>query len=206
MIRAFILASSLTLSACEVEYQNSSGAAYQLASGETGDPALSSVAAYEPDLHFPAKIGVVRLVYGQISTAPEAERAIFAETISRVPGSVVQLGPLEMRMLDIHRYRVDQFDIRKLAASRHLDYVLIISYDPGRNSAEALFLDVKSGYPYASIETIASGRGARNFWGGPLRNQNRINAATLRLARHIAPDIETLLEGLVARASGMPSG
>lgn len=203
MNRLIILISSLLLSACEVEYQTTSGAAY-LATGTADDPTISNVAAYEPNLAFPARIGVVRLVYGQITTAPKAERDVFAETISRVPGTIVQLGQLEARMAGAS-YRTDQYDIRQLAASRHLQYVLLISYNPGQNSAEALFLDVQNGYPYASIEIVVPGRGITNFWGGRPRNQNRINAATLRAARKLAPEIATMFEGLIARASQAPS-
>ncbi len=204
MKRFIIFAAFLLLAACEVEFQDTSGRAY-LAASEFDDPTISTGAAYEPHLKFPARIGVVRLVYGQISITPETERAVFADTMSRIPGTIIQLGPLEARMSGL-RYRADLGEIRELAASRHLKYVLIISYDPGRNSAEALFLDVQSGYPYASIEAAAPGRSRTNFWGGPLHNQNRINASTLRLARTLAPDIEALFEGLIARASAAPSG
>ena len=204
MKHTIILISSLFLTACEVGFQDTSGAAY-LAANQFDDPAIANTAAYEPDLHFPAQIGVVKLVYGQISATSDAERAVFAETMSRVPGNIVQLGPLEARMSGVSQYRVDLDDIRHLAASRHLDYVLIISYLPGKNSAEALFIDVQNGYPYASIENIASGHGRRNFWGGNLRDQNRINAATLRLARNLVSDMNTMVDGLIARASGTRS-
>ena len=195
-----ILITSLLLAACSVDYQNTSGAAY-LAAGEVNDPELSRAAAYESNLHFPARIGMVKLVYNQITTTPNAERVVFADSLSRVPGEVVLLSALEALMSNSrNHYRFSQNRIRQLAASRHLDYVLIISYDPSRNTAEALFMDVRTGYPYASAETAAQGRGPTSFWGGPLRNQNRINTATLRLARALVPEIEEMLKGLVARA------
>ncbi len=198
MKRLILLLSSLLLAACDTQFQNTSGAAY-LAAGKP-EGISSAVASYEPDLHFPARIGVVRLVYNRITTTPNAERLLFAEMLSRVPGEVVQLGALEARMSGIPDYRtLDQNDIRTLAVSRHLDYVLVLSYDPGQNSAEALFLDVRSGYPYASIETAAQGRGSANFWGGPVRNQYRLGVITLRLARHLAPELEAMLTGLATQ-------
>jgi len=200
MNHLLILITTLLLTACSVDYQNTSGAAY-LAAGEIDDPDLRRAAAYEPNLHFPARIGVVKLVYNQITTPPSAERAVFADTLSPVPAEIIQLGPLEARMSNNrNNYRFDQDRIRQLAASRHLDYVLIISYDPGQNTAEALFMDVRSGYPYASAETAAQGRGPTSFWGGRLHNQNRINTATLRLAGALAPKIEIMFKGLIARA------
>ena len=197
-----VLISALLLAACSVDYQTTSGAAY-LAQGEIDDPDQRRAAAYEPNLHFPARIGVVKLVYGQISTTPTTERAAFADTLAKVPGTITHLGPLDAEMFGINVNnwnRLDQHDIRQLAASRHLDYVLIISYDPGQNTAEALFMDVRNGYPYASAETAAQGQGSRNFWGGPLRNQSRINTTTLRLARKLAPEIEAMIDVLAARA------
>jgi len=201
MKHLLILISALTLAACNVDYQTTSGAAY-LAAGTIDDPYLAGTAAYEPNLHFPARIGVVKLVYNQITSTPSAERALFADTLSQVPGEVVQLGVLDAQMSERENYyRVDRGKIRQLAVSRHLDYVLIISYDPGQNTAEALFMDVRSGYPYASAEVALDGPGRTNFWGGNLRNQNRINAATLRLARQLAPKIKNMLKGLIARAA-----
>ncbi len=200
-MKHLILISALMLSACSVDYQTTSGAAY-LAAGEIDDPYLASAAAYEPNLHFPARIGVVKLVYNQIALSQNAERAIFAEILSRVPGEIVLLSALEARMSNMrNHYRFGQDRIRQLAASRHLDYVLIVSYDPGQNTAEALFLDVRSGYPYASAEIAPDGPGRTNFWGGNLHSQYRINAATLRLARQLAPEIKNLLEGLIARGA-----
>ena len=72
MLRFTILATALTISACSPEIQNTSGRAYLAANG-IDDPAVAKFAAYEPDLNFPARIGVVRLVYGDITTIPENE-------------------------------------------------------------------------------------------------------------------------------------
>lgn len=91
MNHLLILITTLLLTACSVDYQNTSGAAY-LAAGEIDDPDLRRAAAYEPNLHFPARIGVVKLVYNQITTPPSAERAVFADTLSPVPAEIIQLG------------------------------------------------------------------------------------------------------------------
>ncbi len=200
MKRLIILCSALMLSACSsVDFQTTSGAAY-IAESPINDPDLRRAAAYEPNLHFPARIGVVRLVYGKITSTPSRERAAFAQALARVPAEIVQLGALESRMSNGHQRHPSADYIRNLAASRHLDYVLIISYDPGQNTAEALFLDTRTGYPYASVEVAPPGRGRHNFWGGHLRSDARIRTATLRLARALAPDIDAMVTGLLARA------
>ena len=200
MLRTIILTTALFIAACSPEVQSTSGRAYLAESGIV-DPEVAKFAAYESDLSFPARTGVVRLVYGDLTNMPDNERALYTEGLTDALGSVVHLGPLEANMLEIRRYGMNQLKIRQLAASRHLDYVLVVSYDPGSNTAEALFLDVGNGYPYASIETVVPGRGKRNFWGGEVGKPNRLNRATLKLAKHLKPKLETMVEELVKQAS-----
>lgn len=201
MLRFTILATAFAVSACSPEIQNTSGRAYLAASG-IEDSAVAKFAAYEPDLNFPARIGVVRLVYGEITAMPDKERALYFEGLPESLGNVVHLGPLEAQMADVQQYsRLEPIEIRQLAASRHLDYVFVMSLDPGKNSAEALFLDVGNGYPYASIEANTPGRGRKNFWGGELRRQNRLNNATYNLARRLKPELDVMVTELEQEAA-----
>lgn len=189
MLRFTIIAAALAISACDPEIQTTSGRAYLAAGGI--EEAVG--ANYEPNLKFPARIGVVRLVYGQLSNMPDKERELYLEDMPDSLGTLVHLGPLEAQMAELNRYgSLGQMEIRQLAASRHLDYVMVLSFDPGKNSAEALFLDVRNGYPYASIEANPPGRGRKNFWGNRLNNQSRLNNATYRLAVHLKPELEMM--------------
>jgi hypothetical protein len=201
MLRLTVIATALALSACSPELQFTSGRDY-LAGGGIEDSGGASFANYEPNLKFPARIGVIRLVYGELSNMPDKERELYLEDMPDALGAFVHLGPLEAQMADVDRYgRLDQMEIRQLAASRHLDYVLILSFDPGKNSAEALFLDVRNGYPYASIEANPPGRGRKNFWGNRLNNQSRLNNATYRLAVHLKPELEEMATLLASEAA-----
>jgi len=201
MLRFTVIATTLVISACSPELQYTSGRAY-LAEGGLENSAGTSFANYEPNLKFPARIGVVRLVYGRLSTMPDKERELYLEDMPDSLGAFVHLGPLEAQMADVDGYgSLDQLEIRQLAASRHLDYVMVLSFDPGKNSAEALFLDVRNGYPYASIEAKPPGRGRTNFWGNRLNNQNRLNNATYRLARHLKPELDAMAIGLAQEAA-----
>lgn len=202
MTRFILIAATASLAACSPEFQTSSGGSY-LAATSIADPKVAAAARYEPNLSFPARIGVVRMVYGQIRAIPEAELALYAEGLPPGLGNFVQLGALEDRLLGHRRGHSPQERIRALAASRHLDYVLVLSLNPSTNAAEALFLDVANGYPYASVEAKAPGSGRRNFWGGRLRNQSRLDRATLELAREIKPQLSAMATGLLAR-SGPP--
>jgi len=192
MLRLIVLSCIALISGCTAEIQNTSGRAY-LAAGAINDPEIASRAAYEPTLSLPARIGIVRLVYGKITTIPTRELGLYTAGLPEGIGSITQLGPLEAQLSDSRGYsRMDQKRIRQLAASRHLDLVLIVSLEPGNNTAEALVIDVRSGYPYASIETSAEGRGIRNFWGGRVRNQGRLKRATFRLAQKLKPELEVM--------------
>ncbi|MCL6282692.1 hypothetical protein M3P21_04035 [Ruegeria sp. 2012CJ41-6] len=200
MFRFIVIVTTVAISACSPEMQYTSGRAYLAATGFDGS-AVARHAAYEPNLKFPARVGVVRLVYGEVTTMPDKERRLYAEGLPDALGKLVHLGPLEAQLAKLQRFaRLDQAGIRQLAASRHLSYVLVLSFDPGKNTAEALFLDVGTGYPYASIETDVPGRGRTNFWGGRLRNQNRLDRATHELARNLKPKLEALAAALIDEA------
>ena len=201
MLRFTVIATALSISACSPELQLTSGRAY-LAEGGIEDSVGARFANYEPNLKFPARIGVIRLVYGRISNVPDKERELYLEGLPDTLGALVHLGPLEAQMAELDRYgRLGQKEIRQLAASRHLDYVMVLSFDPGKNSAEALFLDVRNGYPYASIEANLPGRGKTNFCGNQLNNQNRLNSSTYRLARHLKPELAEMAAGLAKEAA-----
>jgi len=201
MFRTTVIATALAISACTPEIQTTSGRAY-LTAGGIEDSVGLNFANYEPNLKFPARIGVIRLVYGRLSTMPDKERELYLEDMPDSLGTLVHLGPLEAQMANVSQYRgLDQMEIRQLAASRHLDYVMVLSFDPGKNSAEALFLDVRNGYPYASIEANPPGRGRKNFWGNHLNNQGRLNSATYRLAVHLKPELEAMAAGLAEAAA-----
>lgn len=200
MFRVILIASALVISACDPAIQHTSGRAY-LAAGGIEDPDIAKFANYEPNLKFPARVGVVRLVFGKLSTMPDKERELYFEDLPETLGTVVHLGPLEAQMIGLYGHsRVDQKEIRQLAASRHLDYVMVLSFDPGKNSAEALFLDVRNGYPYASVDAKPSGRGRTNIWGNNISNQSRLNSATYRLAQHLKPELEAMVAGLASEA------
>lgn len=202
MYRILIITSLVALSACATDLQLTSGRAF-LDTATISDPDLVKAARYEPRLEFPARIGLVRLVYGGIEPMPHAERALYAKAFDAGFGTIVHLGSLEAQYVGQTPRKGKWSDLKKLqvlAASRHLDYILLISYLPGRNLAEALFLDTRSGYPYASADVSLPGRAKTNFWGNRLKSQARQNRATLDLAEHLAPEIEKMAENL-ARAA-----
>lgn len=201
MLTRTLLPCLLLVSACAMpEIQNTSGKAY-LAAGPIADREIAAAAAYEPKLTLPARIGIVRLVYDKFTTIPEKELDLILAELPAGLGEMTQLGPLDARItLNEQHPRSTQKNIRKLAASRHLDYVLVLSFHPGNNTAEALMLDVRTGYPYASTEAAVTGSGIRNFWGNEVRNSTRVNRTTLRLTKALTPKLHQLAQQLIVTA------
>lgn len=201
MPRSLVLLCLVAVAGCATDFQTTSGAAY-LAAGGISDPTIAAAASAEPRLSFPARIGVVRLVYYRVSPIPARERALYDGLVARSSGfgEFVHLGALESRVADRTPFVSVDHDLRRLAASRHLDYLLVLSLDPERNSAEALMLDVRTGYPYASTQVSPPGRSRTGFFGGRINSPRRLDAATLRLARALTPELETMFAGLAERA------
>lgn len=202
MIRPTLLIAALALSACQTSYMTTSGSEY-LARGDFSDPSIAAAAEYEPNLQLPARIAVVQLIYGQVSQL-QAPLLEVAEPILTHPnmGEMVPLTPLTMAISDGRRgdWRERASSLRRHAASRHADYLLVIALDPTRNTAEALFIDVRNGYPYATVSADVPGRGGTNFWGNRMRDPARIERHADRLARALEPQLAEMFRGLVERA------
>ena len=201
MIRATLF-TALILGACAPSIMTTSGAEY-LSRGTFSDPSIAEAADYEPDLRFPARIAVVQLVYGHAAPL-QAPLLQVAEPVLTHPqmGEMIPLNPLTMAISDGRRndWRERASSLRRHAASRHADYLLVIALDPTRNTAEALFLDVRSGYPYATVRADVPGSGGSNFWGNRMRDPARIDRHADRLAQALAPDLAQMFLQLVESA------
>lgn len=199
---SFLAAAVFGLAACTSTIQTSSGADYLAAyegryEGPMGtlseiDDEIKSIAAIEPNLQFPARIGLARISHGRLGAIPASELTIWGdaiETLGPDVGEFVPVSPLIASMVtDLSRSPKDNAgkvieDIRKGAARQHLDYVIayeVTSFsDTQRNglsladltviglfvvpsrsieveaSASAIMLDVRNGYPYATITGFA---------------------------------------------------
>lgn len=199
MRNLFITVALVVTAACGPEIQTTSGKAY-LAQKAIDDPEVAAAAAFDPSpLEFPARIGLIRFVHGEVATFPAKERDLLISSFPQAMGTLVQLGALEAGLSSRGRLRnTEAKRIRTLAASRHLDYVLVLSLDPYANTAEALFLNVRTGYPHGSIEAVGFGRGISNAFGNRPSNPNRLNRSTLKLTRALKPQLDDLASRLFA--------
>lgn len=245
MIRTLILLAALT--ACSQTTQYSSGADYVAARGVNGaldiDADIARIAAVEPDLRFPARIGIAQIVNGQLSLPDTATADLFADLAQRYAamGSFVPVSPLIAAMVtgsdpsampERYGMRPEEIvhDIRLTAARQHLDYVLI--YEVGAQSArkgtvfaltdvtligaallptrsiavagigQALFVDVRNGYPYGTAQATADLSGLAHTFGADRREDALRAKAILKTTGALIPEVETMLADLMAQAEG----
>ncbi len=242
-------AAALMLAACSAHVQTSSGADYlaryaQYDAAETPgtasetDKAIREIAAIEPELQFPARIGLARIgEYGKLVTIPAAELAIWsdlAEAYGPEIGEFVPVSPLIASMVaDPHPATGNRTaalidHIRRGAARQHIDYVLIYEtglsqHDkanglaladltivgmfvlPSRNveveaSASGMLLDVRNGYPYATLTAHAEKKGltrAINTWS---KRRELSATAEEKAVLELADDMKEAIELLAAAA------
>ena len=146
MIRPLLTLLTLVLAACAPSIQTTSGADFIAATPPSFiDEDIAKTAAVEPNLRFPARIGIARIVNGSLTLPPAEETALFAGIAERNTrfGVFVPVSPLIMAMVsdtqpNIHgdRYRSNSREIikqiRLASARQHLDYVII--YEVGARS------------------------------------------------------------------------
>jgi hypothetical protein len=245
MYRPLTLSFALLLMGCTHAVQTTSGAAFVSARDADGirpiDADIAQIASVEPNLHFPARIGVARIVNGQLSLPSADEAEMLAQMGARQAGlgEFVQISPLIAAMVagndpsgQPHRYQpapgqVVQ-DIRKTAARQHLDYVLIYeigarssvtdtpfaladvtliggAFLPTRNIrvagvGQALFLDVRSGYPYGTAQVAEDLSGMGRSFGQDRRQEQLRDRATAKVFAALVPEVEAMLDKLQAAA------
>lgn len=160
------LAALLVLSACGARTHTGSGADYvgRADGARPIDAEIAQIAAVEPHLQFPARIGVARMEWNNVSIPGPAEAELLSEFGKRhaAMGEFVPITPMAANLVP----RPDEDcclpapqKVRRLAARLHLDYVILYKLDGdglrrnslrGLASAEAAFMDVRTGYIYAT--------------------------------------------------------
>ena len=138
-----LAASAVSLAACSHTTQYTSGQDYlkrfdnSTALSSTHDGSIEAdireIAAIEPSLHFPARIGLARIQRGRLISVPHDESEAWATLHRRLGpsfGDFVPVSPLITSM--VSKTNKDTFDrrdvvdnIRRGSARQHLDYVLI---------------------------------------------------------------------------------
>ncbi|MBL4852736.1 MAG: hypothetical protein JKY25_00680 [Robiginitomaculum sp.] len=109
----------------------------------TVDQQIRDIAAVEPDLRFPARIGLARIERGQLTNSPIDEIQAWgdlAETLGAPYGEFVPVSPFIAAMVRPEAKKGRRgthnviADIRRASARQHLDYVL--AYEVTQNSSQ----------------------------------------------------------------------
>ena len=137
MFRPLIFVLALTVAGCDATVQTTSGRDYVAAAGGQIDPTIAAIASVEPNLHFPARIGVARIVNDRLTLPTAPEIALFEQAIAgRTYGTFVPVNPqisdllrnvpVPTQLNGRPQYVTDVNQlVRMTAARQHLDYVLI---------------------------------------------------------------------------------
>lgn len=227
------LALLILLAGCSHAIQTTSGAAFIAPSNGPIDKDIAAIAAVEPNLRFPARIGVARIVNGALTLPGTDESAAFADMAQTLApmGTFVQVSPLISSMVNGDHYDPSTDDaikdIRQTAARQHLDYILV--YEIGARSSErdtpfaladvtliggaflptrnikvaglgnAIFLDVRNGYPYGTAQVAEDLSGLARSFGTQRRAQALQDRATLKVFKALVPEVQAMLTELAAR-------
>lgn len=235
------------LGACSTTLQTTSGADYLArydASHEVlnGTPTdvdadVRRIAAVEPTLSFPARIGLARIEHGRLTTLPETEARIWqdlVETLGDEYGDLVPVSPMIASLVsDPGTMRSNSSaeviaHIRRGAARQHLDYVLAYEVGASRQdkanalaladltiigmfvlpsrtieveaTASGLMLDVRTGYPYATLTTYADKAGVSRVVSETSTRRAYADTAKQRAVAQLADKFGTAIEALAARS------
>ena len=156
-------AAAFTLAACSHTTQYTSGKDYlkrydksaATLTTHTGsiDADIRNIAAIEPDLQFPARIGLARIERGRLISVPQDESESWTKLYNRLGpsfGEFVPVSPLIASMVSAPRKAHERAqivnDIRRGSARQHLDYVLIYEVsdtsDQSRNALQLADLSI----------------------------------------------------------------
>ncbi|MEO0467077.1 MAG: hypothetical protein AAF216_11095 [Pseudomonadota bacterium] len=250
-LTASAVAGLLALTACSAHTQSTSGASYiarydnykadfAKADGAHGDvdADVMRIAQIEPQLEFPARIGLARIQWGQLQTIPADEAAIWqkmAEQIGPEMGDFIPVSPLIAEMVAEPRAPGRSSaanviaDVRRGAARQHLDYVLIYEVGTSKRerandiavadltiigmfvlptrgveveaSASAILLDVRNGYPYATLTGHAEENGHARVIDTSSRLVELAETAEARAVADLADAADEAFDQLVQAAA-----
>ncbi len=248
-ISLLVMATAMT--ACTATLQTSSGADYlarydeshtaYAATVNTVDADVRRIAAIEPTLAFPARIGVARIHNGALTGLPADEARIWQDAASEMDdayGEFVPISPLIASMVAAPRAKgADRTSaiishIRRGAARQHVDYVLVYEVGsstrtkanalsladltiigmfvlPSRThdikaSASAVMLDVRTGYPYATLTAHADKQGLSRAVSNWTTKLDYADTAEEEAVANLAGDLTLAMDALAQRAAEMP--
>lgn len=244
------LSLAILAAGCSYSTQGTSGTRYLERYNELqyvkGDPAtiatelddsVREIAAIEPHLAFPARIGIARIQNGGLSTIPADEGQVWldaAGTLGADYGEFVPVSPLIAEMVARPATqggtRAAQIvaTIRQGAARQHLDYVLVYEVGVSREdksnilsladltvigmfvipsrsidveaTASGILLDVRNGYPYATLTAHAEKNGLARVVSSSSTEREYVRTASGRAVAKLSDQFEAAMADLLKQA------
>lgn len=241
------VAAVLAIGACETSLQTTSGADYLArydpsyeTSNETAlavDEDVRRIASIEPNLIFPARIGLARIERGRLTTLPAEDARVWQDQVEKLGatyGEFVPVSPMIAEMVSTASSSRSSSaadimaHIRRGAARQHLDYVLVYEVGASRQeksnalaladltiigmfvlpsrtidveaTASGLMLDVRTGYPYATLTTHADKTGVSRAISERSTGLSYAETAKAQAVSKLALDFSEAMEELAARA------
>lgn len=245
--RVAAVAAVLAIGACETSLQTTSGADYLArydpsyeTSSETAlavDEDVRRIASIEPNLIFPARIGLARIERGRLTTLPAEDARVWQDQVEKLGatyGEFVPVSPMIAEMVSTASSSRSSSaadimaHIRRGAARQHLDYVLVYEVGASRQeksnalaladltiigmfvlpsrtidveaTASGLMLDVRTGYPYATLTTHADKTGVSRAISERSTGLSYAETAKAQAVSKLALDFSEAMEELAARA------
>ena len=253
----FASAALILVSACSAHVQTTSGADYlarydSYATAGTVKPGnldaeIREIAAVEPNLQFPARIGLARIEHGRLAGIPGAEGEAWGSLVAQLGpefGTFAPVSPLIAAMVDNPeaprtRYQDNYVqeliaDIRRGAARQHLDYVLVYEVSSNREeranglaladltvigmfvlpsrdvevdaTASAILIDVRNGYPYATLTGFAEKGGLSRVVSARSTTNTLVEDAELRAVEALIDEAANAFEQLAIAAEETETG
>ena len=245
------IAAALAIGACGTSLQTTSGADY-LARYDTSyqasdekaqaiDEDVRRIASIEPNLVFPARIGLARIERGRLTTLPEEDARAWQDQVEKLGttyGEFVPVSPMIAEMVNTSSPTRSSSaadimaHIRRGAARQHLDYVLVYEVGASRQeksnalaladltiigmfvlpsrtidveaTASGLMLDVRTGYPYATLTTHADKTGVSRAISERSTGLSYAETAKAQAVSKLARDFSDAMETLAQRAQEDP--
>ncbi|MCI4644971.1 MAG: hypothetical protein MRY64_09330 [Hyphomonadaceae bacterium] len=243
----------MLVAACSAHVQTTSGADYlaryesyatpSTVKPDTVDAEIREIAAIEPNLQFPARIGLARIEHGRLTGLPEPEAFVWGDLADQLGpdfGTFAPVSPLIAAMVDStpHNSSWDTnaliADIRRGAARQHLDYVLVYEVNSQRDeranglaladltiigmfvlpsrdveveaTASAILIDVRNGYPYATLTGFAEKDGMARVVSTRSHTDALSEDAELRAVEALVDEAANAFEQLAIAAEEMKTG
>lgn len=204
------------------------------------DNEVRAIASIEPNLQFPARIGLARIERGRLSGIPAEEGYMWQELAENLGSDFGEFVPVSAFVAstvalsgpsDQYLGRQDVFaHIRRGAARQHIDYVLVYEVTtqeqgkpnilslgeatilghfilPSRGleveaASSAILMDVRNGYPYATLTEYAERQGVARGFRKEAKERELAETASLKAVEGLVEEAEAVMHSLAIKAAG----